>query len=262
MKGSAEDRGIHDGHRARMRAKCREHGSAIFDTYELLEMLLYYVIPYKDTNPVAKRLLMRFGSLDGVLSASVDELKEVSGIGDKAAEFLTRVGSLQDFLGSEPASALSSDFTDYHKAGRFFADKLGSLETHAVLCMFLDNNMRAISVEKLYDVDFESGAVRSAPIIDRALRTHASVVITAHNHPDGPLFISEGDNQTGQMLTEALSIVSVLHLEHFLVCGKYYVGALRNYSRSFSQFANISRFLEGKESSADGFSDTEVDDVH
>ena len=262
MNGSADDRGIHDGHRARMRAKCREHGSAIFDTYELLEMLLYYVIPYKDTNPVAKRLIMRFGSLDGVLSATEAELREVSGIGDKAAEFLTRVGSMQQILGSEPSSSPSLDFSDYHKAGSFFADKLGSLEDHAVYGMFLDNNMRAISVEKLYDVDFESGAVRSAPVIDRALRTHASVVITAHNHPNGPLFISEGDNQTGQMLTDALSIVSVLHLEHFLVCGKYYVGALRSYSRSFSQFANITKFLEGKQECADGFCQGEVDDVH
>ena len=60
------DEKLHVGHRARMRRKFLSYGPRIFDTYELLEMLLYHVIPYKDTNPIAKRLLMEFGSLEGV----------------------------------------------------------------------------------------------------------------------------------------------------------------------------------------------------
>ena len=74
------DENIHDGHRGRMRAKLLSHGRSIFDTYELLEMLLYGTIPYKDTNPIAKRLLDRFGSLDGVLCAEEDELCSVETI--------------------------------------------------------------------------------------------------------------------------------------------------------------------------------------
>ena len=54
------DEKLHAGHRARMRRKFLSYGPRIFDTYELLEMLLYYAIPYKDTNPIAKRLLMEF----------------------------------------------------------------------------------------------------------------------------------------------------------------------------------------------------------
>ena len=71
-----------------MRAKFASYGAQIFDTYEILEMLLYSVIPYKDTNPVAKRLLYAFGSLEGVFSASKDELVGVQGIGDRAAELI------------------------------------------------------------------------------------------------------------------------------------------------------------------------------
>ena len=55
------DEKMHVGHRGRMRDKLMTHGARIFDTYELLEMLLYYTIPYKDTNPIAKRLLSEFG---------------------------------------------------------------------------------------------------------------------------------------------------------------------------------------------------------
>ena len=70
-----EEKGVHSGHRARMRAKLVAHGARIFDTYELLEMLLYNVIPLKDTNPIAKKMLAAAGSLDRLLSLGEDELK-------------------------------------------------------------------------------------------------------------------------------------------------------------------------------------------
>jgi len=246
MEIEVSDVGIHAGHRSRMRSKMLQYGASIFDTYELLEMLLYYVIPYKDTNPVAKRLLMRFGSLDGVLCASPEELSEVAGIGPRAAEFLTRVGGISDMLGADLSCGADILFKDYHKTGSFFAERLGGLEYNAVLAMYLNNNMRLIAMEEVARVDYDSGAIRSAPIIDSALRHHASVVITAHNHPCGPFFVSEGDNQTNSMLTDALSLVSVTHLEHFLVCGRYYVGSLRNPSYTLSQYADVAAFLSQK----------------
>ena len=94
---------VHQGHRQRMRAKLYTHGDRIFDTYELLEMLLYYVIPYKDTNPISKRLLERFGSLDGVLSARKNELAEIDGIGERAAGLISAVGELG---GSSPTGEM------------------------------------------------------------------------------------------------------------------------------------------------------------
>ena len=100
MSGNSKlpDEKMHSGHRSRMREKFLTHGARIFDTYELLEMLLYYTIPYKDTNPIAKRLLMEFGSLEGVLTASPEELARVSGIGERAAELLATVGRAADAL--------------------------------------------------------------------------------------------------------------------------------------------------------------------
>ena len=86
--------GIHAGHRARMREKFSLYGRDIFHTHELLEMLLYHVIPYKNTNPIAKNLLDRFGSLDGVLSASRDELISVDGVGPKAADMLLSLAKI------------------------------------------------------------------------------------------------------------------------------------------------------------------------
>ena len=74
MEKYIDDDKIHQGHRSRMREKLSQHGQFIFDTYELLEMLLYQTILYRDTNPIAKNLLYAFGGLDGVFNAPMDSL--------------------------------------------------------------------------------------------------------------------------------------------------------------------------------------------
>lgn len=103
-----KDKGLHDGHRGRMREKLLMHGARVFATYELLEMLLYYVIPYKDTNPVAKRLMAEFGTLDGVLCATKTALMSVSGVGERVADFLLGFGPeeiMRRVLASERGNA-------------------------------------------------------------------------------------------------------------------------------------------------------------
>ena len=80
-KGGITMGGIHEGHRARMRTKLMESGERVFADHELLEVLLYYAIPRRDTNELAHRLLEQFGSLQGVLSASAQELACVKGVG-------------------------------------------------------------------------------------------------------------------------------------------------------------------------------------
>ena len=120
-----DEKNVHSGHRARMRAKLAEHGQRIFDTYELLEMLLYYVIPYKDTNPIAKRLLAEFGSLDGVMSASEDALASVSGIGERAAHFINLVGSLSEIIGGEMLPEDCTALDSYAKIGKYLATLFG-----------------------------------------------------------------------------------------------------------------------------------------
>ena len=113
MENFIAENKVHEGHRARMRSKLVSHGRRIFDTYELLEMLLYQVIPYKDTNPISKNLLYAFGDLDGVLSASCEELTSVCGIGDRAAEYISLVGRLSDIIGAEIVADGGRNFSDY-----------------------------------------------------------------------------------------------------------------------------------------------------
>ena len=75
----------HSGHRARKRRQFRDHGIDAFADHEVLELLLYYAVPRRDTNPIAHALMDRFGSLNAVLSAPVEELERVPGMGANAA---------------------------------------------------------------------------------------------------------------------------------------------------------------------------------
>ena len=101
-----------------MRRKLEAHGARTFDSYELLEMLLYHAIPYKDTNPVSKKLLERFGSLEGVFDAKREELLSVDGIGDAVADLIL---SVAEIVNDEIAMEIpTSPLDDYDAVGELF----------------------------------------------------------------------------------------------------------------------------------------------
>ena len=257
MNSNIEDNRIHEGHRERMRSKLLGHGHKIFDTYELLEMLLYYIVPYKDTNPIAKRLLASFGSLEGVLSAEPAELERVSGIGKSAAEFLVCCGGCQGLLGIALGKGEGGFCADYSSAGNHFVDCFKNITYYSVAAAFLDNSMRIIDTVELYDMDYERAKIKPARIIEAAIRSRASAVITAHCHPYGPLFPTAGDRVTNSLITDSLESVGVIHLEHFLISGKKYMGIMEHTKELFSANSGIYSFLLSKEMAiAEGRSDS------
>ena len=248
MENDAVDNSkIHEGHRQRMKAKLLAHGSRIFDTYELLEMLLYYSVPYKDTNPIAKRLLSAFGSLDGVMRAKRSELVAVPGVGPKTAELISRVGELSWIIGSEPAPSRDAIFSEYSRVGEYLVKFFGESNTPEVAVMLLDNGMKLLATERLYKQDYSMAGVRSMPFITAALRHGASVAVTAHTHPHGPLYPSEGDKATNDMITSALESAGIIHVEHFIVSGNSYIGFMGVLPRRIDRYTDeLSRFIDGQ----------------
>ena len=217
-----EDKDIHKGHRARMKYKLENYGPRIFDTYELLEMLLYYVIPYKDTNPIAKRLLAEFESLDGVLSAPVSELVKVDGIGERCAQFISLVGrSFVEDAAMEYRCPVRI-FNDYHDTGRYlvshFEENGGS-----VCMMMLDNGMRLIDVCDIPATDFGSAAVKPRCFVDAVILSGASIVILAHRR-HSLLYFSDSAIATDKMIRTELAGIGVVVAEHYVISGKEYSG--------------------------------------
>lgn len=247
-----EDKDIHKGHRARMRSKLQTYGPRIFDTYELLEMLLYYVIPYKDTNPIAKRLLAAFGSLEGVLSASVSELSAIDGIGERCAEFISLSGRV---IAEDEALANWVNvrtFTDYNDAGRYLVEYFAS--SKASICMLmLDNGMRLIDVVDIPGDSFSSASVKPRHFIDPVITHGASVVIIAHRRHSA-MFMSDGDLATDRLVRNELSHIGVTVAEHYIVSGldytgirtKFALGATVNMPELDKFFDSIPKYMGGK----------------
>ena len=246
MNSSKEN--LHVGHRKRMREKLALHGDRVFHTYELLEMLLYHAVAYKNTNSQAKSLMARFGSIDAVFSATKEELMQVDGVGEKIADMILAVGSLD--LRHIPASNEKNIpiFEDYEKAGRYFVDYFKDCRGYSVVMIMLDNKMELIGKEVLYNIDFSSGAVRSSRFIDVAVRAGCAVAIIAHNHPYGPAFPGEGDIVTNNMIAGDLLEAGVTLAEHYLVSGDRFVGFMTAPpTAAFSQNSPVMRFIESKE---------------
>ena len=243
-----DERGVHDGHRARMRAKLAEHGQRIFDTYELLEMLLYHAIPRGDVNPLAKRLLFEFGSLDGVLSASREELMTVGGVGECVASLITAVG---DMLAEGELSrfySVDSCFLDYSTAGEFAAKYMNERNGLSVVCFMLDGCMQLLDTVELYDVDFGSAAVRSRQFIDRAVISGATLVIFAYARPHGAAYMLPCDRATAKMLAADLAAVGVRVVEHYVIAGSsYHRATTEGFVRLQSDSEELARFILSRE---------------
>ena len=224
---------VHLGHRSRMRRKFSEYGDRFFDDYELLEMLLYFSIPVRDTNPISKKLLARFGSLDGVLSASIEELEGVEGIGRKTAEVIHLAGQCRKMTDSENCGGELLD--TYAACGDFAVEKFSGRDDFSVALLSLDSKLRLLRYEELYALDYSSGGVRADSFADKVIKNRASVAIIIHNHPHGPLYPTEGDLQTNKIVADALSDVGVILAEHYIVCGDRYLGFMNHINSALSK---------------------------
>lgn len=227
-----------------MRRKFSDFGPRVFDTYELLEMLLYNTVPVKDTNPIAKRLLKRFGSLDGVLSADLTSLLEVEGVGAKTAEMLTVAGRALEICKNEHANGYSnSEISNYAELGEYLVNYYRDRTDRSIIFLSFDNKMKLIGVDELYNFDFSSGAVVPKPFLDTAVFRSTSIAVIAHNHPFGPLCPTEGDRETNVLIHGALEHVGVFLAEHFIISGDSYLGFMNHMSSIFAQSPELRRFF-------------------
>lgn len=213
-----------------MRSKFKTYGDKVFETYELLEMMLYFVIPAKDTNPLAKRLLLRFSSLEGLVHATREELLSVEGVGEKVADFLLDLFCASEDIENFSPRSPEVRITDYVSAGEMFVRYFNSFETKEernttrIVMAMLDSNLALLSLAELYNVDFSSATVQSRPFIEAAVSAHAAVVMLAHNHPYGPLFHTESDVSGTKLIRDDLETVGITLAEHFVISGNDFKG--------------------------------------
>lgn len=208
--------GIHDGHREKMRQRFLRGGLDAFADHEALELLLYYAIPRKDTNPIAHALMERYGSLSAVLTAPVEDLAKVEGIGESAAVLLKlapqlyRKARLSD---AEQETVLSS----VSRVGAYLLDRFTGEKNEVLYQLCLDRKGKLLACKKLGEGDIASAELDIRRLVENALLTGASSVILAHNHPSGVALPSEEDYIATSRAKEALAVVGVVLTDHIIV---------------------------------------------
>lgn len=210
---------LHSGHRERLRKRFQEEGLDSFEDHQILELLLFHVIPRGDTNPIAHRLIRRFGSLSAVLEADPKDVAAVEGIGDKAAVFLSMIPQVtrryfhDRVLRDRPKLNSSEAVADYLiplMAGR-------PEEVFYVLC--LDTQCRVVYPALVSEGTIKEATVYPRQVVEEAIRHRAASVILAHNHPAGTAKPSQQDHHLTRLLVQALMPLDIKVLDHIIVAG-------------------------------------------
>jgi DNA repair protein RadC len=216
------DTNVFKGHRERMRRKLHAFGTRVFETYELIEMLLFSVIPRRNTHPTAKLLLKEFPTLDALFAADKEKLSKISGIGDECAQFLYDVGAFLNQSEENGQSLNKKFFESYEDIGAFFADYFKGKSTCETAVLLLDSKLSYIDIRSIYSLDLSSGAVQAKPFIDAALQNGATLCAVAHNHPHSSPYPTEGDWESAKALKSAFAEAGLVLLENYVVTEEGY----------------------------------------
>lgn len=205
----------HDGHRERLKKRFLTSADS-FEDHELLELILFYAIPRKNTNEIAHRLLDRFGSIKGIFDANIETIAEVDEIGKNTALYLKAIATIlsryeiEDKKNSEPLSSpavLSS----------FLKSLFVGTQNECSYILLFNNSKKLITFEKLGEGFSMEHNLSVRKAMSCTLSSNATSVILVHNHPEGRAFPSSEDYQATTKLKALFDSIGVVLLEHFIV---------------------------------------------
>lgn len=218
---------IHKGHRQRMKDRFREEGLDNFSEVQALELLLFYCIPQKDTNPIAHDLLNHFGSLSQVLEAPVEELVKVPGIKENAAVLLKLVTD----MGRYYLVSRSQQFTilpTLNACANFLVPRFFGRRVETVFLLCLDAKCKVLCCKEVGEGSVNSAGISIRKIVELALGANATTVVLAHNHPSGMAIPSPEDIQTTRRLAAALNAVEIHLADHIIVADDDHISMVQS----------------------------------
>jgi DNA repair protein RadC len=204
-----------DGHRLRLRERFLSAGPEALADHEMLEIVLF-ALPRRDTKPLARALLSRFGSFAGVIAAPIPDLLSVEGIGEAAVAALKSVHAAA--LRLMRAEVIDQPvLNNWDRLLAYLGAELSRERVEQFRVLFLDNRNRLLADEAQQRGTVNHTPVYPREVAKRALELHATALILVHNHPSGDPTPSRDDiAMTEQIRTAAAALSIVLH-DHIIV---------------------------------------------
>ncbi|MBQ8614492.1 MAG: RadC family protein [Ruminiclostridium sp.] len=213
-----DDKNVHHGHRSRMKAAMLEHGLDGLNDHQILELLLFYAIPKRDTNPIAHRLVERFGSLRGVLEADYDELRKVNGIADNAASLIKFSQLLSGrYLRSASFEGDTAKFSSTDSLRMYFEGAFLGVRTEQVRAMLVDDSLCMIKEQMLMEGTIGSVELSARKFTDFVVKNDSNRIVIAHNHPNGLALPSKDDIEATKELYAIFEKLDITLLDHIIV---------------------------------------------
>lgn len=217
---------VHEGHRARMKNRFCKNGLSNMEPHEVLEIMLYYCIPRRDTNEIAHKLIKRYKTVGGVLQATPQELKTIEGIGENATFFLTLLNEFVRYINIERTADVKlitglEDCVDYVRP--LFSGI--SKERAYLLC--LDAKSSVLGCHLLCEGSVTSTNLSAREVVEVALNAKTASVILVHNHPGGLALPSAEDIDTTNYLASILEGIKVRLVDHIIISDDDYLSMAR-----------------------------------
>lgn len=205
----------HAGHRERMKRKYLEHGIETLEPHEMVEILLYYAIPQKDTNPIAHRLIKTFGTVSGILNAPPDALTQIEGVTSSAAAYLRLIGDVHRHCEREstpPGTVLNTTRALRNYLWPYFE----GMREESVYAVTLNVLCEAIGAHKIASGMPTLTQVGIRRVVGCAIADGAAAIVLSHNHPSGIALPSKEDVAVTGLLAKALFPLDMSLRDHLI----------------------------------------------
>lgn len=210
-----DNKNIHKGHRQRIKELFLKEGLDNFNHHQALELLLFYALPQRDTNPLAHSLIDEFGSISGVFDAPLSRLRTF-GLSENTITLIKLIPELSRIYNMDRADD-KSKHVDTSKLCEYFRPKFIGRTTEVMYLLLMDKKCKELYCGIISKGSINTTDVPILKILENAVTYNASYVVLAHNHPLGVALPSKDDIQTTRVVSAALKLLGRKLLDHIIV---------------------------------------------
>ncbi len=207
---------IHDGHRERLKAKFRNDPKSLED-HEMLELMLFNALPRVNTNEIAHYLIERFGSIRGVMNASIIELTQIKGIGENSALLIKETAELVSRYALSSVDYKKTPLESYNTLVPYLTALFIGADVERCYLVLFDRSKRLISVNLLAGGNANRAIIDMTKIAELVANRRTRYVVLAHNHPYGNTSASGDDIQTTNKIKHFLASMDIELIDHFII---------------------------------------------